>query len=114
MGDGIRVFGPCDLYHPLGDQRSRDACSEKILALVDRGRLKHRKHEIASEFIPKVVDYAFGCAGAKRFFFQSLEFFLLSDVSTEGDDLRLVIFLQPAKNDRGVETAGVSENNFHG
>ena len=55
----------------------------------------------------------FDRAGAERFRFQPRELFFLPDVSAERDDLRLIILLEPAKNDRRIEPARIRENDFH-
>ena len=102
-----------DLDHALGDQRARDAGAEEILALVNRAGLDHREDEVRGEFLLEIIDVDFGCAGLHRFFVEAFEFLLLADVGAEGDHLRVVFFLDPGQQHRGVEAAGVCENDFH-
>src|SRR5437870_10059089 len=82
--DGISVFGERNLDHSFGDERTRDACPEEILALVNCAGLKHRKDEIAREFFLEIFDNAFRCAGFQRLLFQAVEFFLLADIGAKG------------------------------
>ena len=114
MRDCVGVFSARDLDHSLRNQRSRDACAEKILALVNRARLEHRKDEIAGELFAQIFDHAFRCPSGQRFLLQTSEFFFLADISAERDHLSSIIFLEPAQNDRCIEAAGVRENDFHG
>src|SRR6266702_656791 len=113
MRDRLRLFRARDLDHPFRDQRPRNAGSKKVLVLINRACLKHWKNEIASEFFLKIFDHVFRCAGLERFLFEAGQLFFLTDVGAESDDLRAIIVFQPAKNDRRIESAGVSEDNFH-
>src|SRR5437660_10431983 len=105
---GIRLSrnAPCNEW-------TRDAGAEKVLSLINRAALKHREDKIAREFLTQIFNDAFGRASAERFLRQTVELFFLADIGAERDDLRLIILFQPGENDRGVETAGVCEDNFH-
>ena len=83
------------------------------MPVVNRAGLDHWKNEIARELFLEIVDVTFGGAGAQRFLFQTLEFFLLTNVRAERDDFRLISFLEPTDNNRRVETAGICQDNFH-
>src|SRR5438552_2562949 len=111
--DGISVFGERNLDHSFGDERTRDACPEEILALVNCAGLKHRKDEIAREFFLEIFDNAFRCAGFQRLLFQAVEFFLLADIGAKGDNLRLKIVFEPAEDHRRVEAARICQDDFH-
>src|ERR1017187_5840301 len=87
-----------DLDHSFGDERTGDAGAKKILSLVNRAGLHHRKNKIPRKFFLKIVDVTFGSAGLLRFFFQALEFLLLPDVGAKSDDLGLIIFFEPPEN----------------
>ena len=113
MRDCLRVLGTRDLDHSLRDKRTRDARAEEILVLVNGAGLEHWKNEIASEFFAQIFDDAFRCASLQRFRFQTREFFFLTDICAKGDDLSLIIFLEPMENYRCVESARISEDNFH-
>src|SRR2546423_8180498 len=99
MRNRIRFFNARDLDHSLGDERPRDTRPEKILAFVNRAGLKNRKNKIAREFFLKILDHAFGSTGPQRLVLETGKLLFLSDVGAEGNDLRLIVFFQPAKND---------------
>ena len=67
-GVGADLAGNFDL--PLGDQRTRDRGTEQILAFIDGVGAKHRKHEVAHEFLAQVLDedVLWPDAGAQRLF----------------------------------------------
>src|SRR5262249_36468273 len=113
MRDRARSFCARDLDHSFRDQRPRDARPEKILVLVNRARLKHRKDKIAGEFFAKIFDHTFRGAGLERFLFEPCELFFLTNVGAKGSYLRAIIIFEPAKDHRGVESAGISQNDFH-
>src|ERR1043166_7841886 len=113
VGDGIRFFLLRDFHHALGDERSRDACTEEVLALVNRAGVNHRINEVGSEFFLKVIDVNLRCAGVLRFLFEAVKFLFLPDVGAEGDHLGVVFFFDPREQHRSVETARVSQHNFH-
>jgi hypothetical protein len=75
------------------------------LSLVNGAGLKHREDKIAREFIAQIFNDAFGRTCTQRFLDEPIEFFFLANVSTEGDNLRVVVLFQPGENNRGVETA---------
>ena len=114
MRDRLGFFLSRDLDHSFRDERTGNAGAEEILPFVNRAGLDHWKNEIARELFLEIVDVTFGSAGAQRFLFQTLEFFLLTNVRAERDDFGLIIFLEPAENDRRVEPARIREDNFHG
>ena len=114
MSDRVRFFSTRDLDHSLRNQWTRDTRAEQILVLVNRAGLEHRENEIAREFLSQIFDDAFRRAGFQCFLLETGQFLFLTDVGAESDDLGLIIILQPAKNDRCIEAAGVCENDFHG
>src|SRR5204863_10127536 len=109
----IRFFSTRDFGHSLCDQRSRDAGAEKILVLVERAGLKHGEDKIAGELFLKILDDAFGSTGLQRLVFKTGELFFLTDVRAESDDLRLIVFLKPAKDNRSIEPTRICQNDFH-
>ncbi len=113
MRDGIGLFPAGDLHHPLGNERARDARAQKILVLVNRRGLHHRENKIPRELLPQIIDIDLGRAGCARLLFEALEFFLLADVGAESDHFRLIFLPQPRKENRGVESPRVSQDDFH-
>src|SRR4030095_6780208 len=94
-------------------QRPRDAGAKEILIFVDRSSLNHREDEIAREFFLKVVNIDFGCTGPSGFLIEILEFLFLADIGAKGDHLRLIFLFDPGKQDRSIESARISQNDFH-
>ena len=114
MRDGIGLLGAGDLHHALGDQRTRDAGAEEILAFIDRSGLDDRVDEVAGELFLQVVDVDLRCACGLRLLGQSTQLIVLADIGAERDDFGLIRVLDPGQQDGGVETTGVSENDlFH-
>src|SRR5262249_12016956 len=109
----VRFFPARDLDHSFRDQRPSDTCSKKILVLVNRAGLKHWENEISGEFLAQILNDAFRSAGAQRFFLQPGELFFLTDVRAESDDLGFIVLLEPAENDRCVESAGICEEDLN-
>ena len=102
-----------DLDLALGDQRPRDRRAEQVLAFIDRVGAKHGKNEIAHEFLTQIVDVDLLHAGRLRLRPRRLQLLALADVGGEGDDLAAIHILQPVQDDRGVEAAGIGEDDFH-
>src|SRR5947207_14355681 len=113
MRNRIRFFRARDFDHTFRDQWPRDTRPEKILAFVERAGLKHRENKIACEFLLKILDDTFRSASLQRLLLKSGELFFLTNVRAESDDLRLIIFFEPAKDDRRVESAGICQDNLH-
>jgi len=108
MGQGLGLFPAGDFNHALGNKGAGDARAQQILALVNRARLEHREDEVAREFFLQIDDVTLGGAGLPGLGFKALELLLLPNVRTEGDQLRVILFLEPGQDDRGVEAARVS------
>ena len=65
------------------------------------------------EFLLEIINVNLRGAGLAGLLVEAVEFLLLADVGAEADHLGVVFFLDPGQEHRGVETARVSENNFH-
>ena len=107
MGDGVGAGLLGDLDEVLGDHRAGDRGAEQILALIERVGAEHREDEIAHEFLAHVDDADVLDAEHLGLLAGRLELLALAEVGREGDDLALVVLLQPFEHDGGVETAGV-------
>ncbi|MNY20963.1 hypothetical protein D3C86_1544780 [compost metagenome] len=99
MGNRCSTFGDGNVHHALSDQRTGNACSEQILAFIQRTRLEHRIDEVIRELVAQIVDVDLRCAGCQRFFLQTVKLFLLADIGGEGDNLRIIGFFQPFQDD---------------
>ena len=113
VSDGVGTFGDGDIEHSLDDAGAGDGGSEEIAAFIDGIGLKHGENVIGGELFPEVADVAFGRAGREGFGFEAVEFLTLADVGTVSDNFSVILFLEPEKEDRGVETSGICDNNFH-
>ena len=105
-------LGAGDLDHALRDERARNACAEKILSLINRPGLQHRKNKITGELLLQVIHIAFRSPCFESLFLESIEFLGLSHVRAEGDDFGSVGIFEPVQNDRGVQTSRVSDDDF--
>ena len=112
VGHGGCALLAGDLNHALGNEGTGDAGAEKILSLVNRAGLHHRKNEISGELLVQVVHEALGGSGFESLLLEAVEFLGLADIGAEGDDLGSVGFLEPVQNDGGVESPGIRDNDF--
>ena len=112
VGDGVGTHQLGDLDLALGDQRPGDRGAEQVLALVERVGAEHREHEIAHEFFAEIVDEDLLHAHHLGLLARRLQLFALADVGGEGHHLALVGVLQPTEDDRGVEAAGIGQNDL--
>ena len=77
----------CDLDLALGDQRPCDRGAEQIGALVERIGAEHRIDEIPHELLAQILDKDLGRAQQFRLASRRLQFFALTQIGGEGDDL---------------------------
>src|SRR5439155_20223411 len=90
-----------------------NAGAEEVLALINSAGLDHRENEIARELALEINDVTFRRARLFGLRCEPFEFLLLADVGTEGDDLGGIGSLEPREDDRGIEPAGICQNDFH-
>ena len=112
MGDRIGTGQLGDLDLALGDQRPRDRGAEQILAFVKGVGAEHRIDEVAGEFLAQVFDEDLLDAEHLGLLACRRQFFALPQIGGEGHHLAVIGFLQPFQNDRGVETAGIGQNDL--
>ena len=112
MGDRVGTDGAGDFNLALGDQRPCDRGAEKIHAFIERVGAEHRKDIVAHEFLAEVFDEDFLDAKHFRLGARRLDLFALANIGGEGDDFGVVLVLQPAEDDRGVEPAGIGQHDF--
>ena len=113
VGDGIGFFLLGYVHLGLGDERAGDGGSEVILALVNRVGADHRVDVVRGEFLDQIEGVVLGGAGGLGLLIEALQLFFLADVGCEGDDLRIISLFEPFDDHGGVETTGVSEDDFH-
>ena len=115
VGDRIGALDPRDLDQELGDQRPGERGGQRISALVQRIRLEVRPDEVADEPLAGIDDVGPRRAGADRPLFDALAEGAAADIDRQADDLAVVLLAQPGDGDRGVEAAGIGENDLlHG
>ncbi len=107
---GADLVGDLDL--PLGDERARDRGAEQVLALIERVGAEHREDEVAHELLAQILDEDLLDPHELRLLARRLELLALADIGGEGHHLALIGLLQPAQDHRGVEPAGISQDNF--
>src|SRR5436190_15814184 len=100
-----------DLYLTLRDERPRHGRAEQILPIVDRASTQRREDEIADELLAEVLDVALLRARGDRLLADAAQLLaVLSDISRDADDARVVILAKPGNDDRRIESAGVRED----
>jgi hypothetical protein len=109
---GADLFGDLDLF--LGDQRTGNGGAQQIDAFIDRVGAEHGEDEIADELLTQVLDedVAGLDAQGQRLLAGGLDLLALPQISGEGDDFGAIFCLQPFQDDRGVQSAGIGENDF--
>ena len=112
MGDGVGAGLLGDLDEVLGDHRAGDRGAEQVLALIERVGAEHREHEVAHELLAHIDDADVLDAEHLGLLARRLELLALAEVGGEGDDLGLIVLLQPLQHDRGVEAAGIGEDDL--
>ena len=113
MADGIGVGLAGDFDLVLGDDRPGDAGAQQIIVFVNRVSAQHREAEFLGEFLAEVLDDHFISSALVCFVLDALEFIALSQLGGEGDQLHAgIAILEPRKDDAGVQSAAVGEDDF--
>jgi hypothetical protein len=114
VADGVGPGFGRDLDQTLGDQGPRDGGAEQVEPLVERIGPEHREDEVAHEFLAQVLDVDLLDAQHLGLLARRLQFLPLAEIGGEGHDLAAILRLEPFQDDRGVETAGIGEDDFLG
>ena len=115
MGDRVGAFALGDLDEELRDQRPGERGRQRVRALVQRVGLEVRPDEVGDEALAAIDDV--GARGARRHGprLDTGAQRPTAEVDRERDDLDPVLLLEPGDGDRGIETAGVGEDDLvHG
>ena len=80
--------------------------------LVHRARLDRREDVVGQELLPQVFDDDLARAGLVRLLDDCVDVVALANVGHEGDDVVVIVFLQPRNDDGGVESSGISKYDF--
>ena len=114
VGDGVGAGRCGDLDEALGDERAGDGGAEEVEALVLGVGAEHREDEVAHEGLAQVLDEDVLGRDAEELglLARGLQLLALAEVGGEGDDLAAVLGRQPLQDDRGVEAAGIGEDDL--
>ena len=112
MGHGIGagLVGDGDLAH--GDERPGDRRAEEVDALVEGIGPEHRPHEVRGKLLAQILDEDLVGAHHGRLGACGLEILALSEIRRERHHLALPGVLEPAQDDRRVESSRVGEDDF--
>ena len=96
----------------LGNQWPRDRGAKKVHAFIKRVGTEHREYIVAYKFFAQILDE--DLLDAEHFGFRACRFnlFTLADIGGEGDNFGVILILQPAQNNRGIEPARIGEDDF--
>ena len=105
---------PRDLDQPLGDERPGERGRQRIAILVQRAGLERRQDVVAGELLACIDHVRADGAERQRALADVRELAPLPEVERDGDDLGAVLLRQPPDRHRGVEPAGIrQDNSFH-
>jgi len=112
--DGIGAGLQREVDLMLGDQRPGDRGAEQVLALVQRIGAEHREDEILHELFAHVLDEDVLGLDAQqlRLLARRRQFLALAEIGGEGHHLAAIGGLQPFQDDRGVEAAGIGQDDL--
>ncbi len=114
VGDRGRGFHARDLDEPLREQRPPERRGQRIPILVNGAGLQRRQDEPLHELVAGIDDVRTDRACRERPLVNRGQLQALTEVDGDGNDLRAVALAQPGNRNRGVEPAGVcQENSVH-
>ena len=111
VGDGLGAVFNGNLGEAAGDEGAAQGGGQGILTLVNGAGPERRPQELADQRLATIDGNGLGCSdgiGALADGFQVHH----AQVDGAGDDVGVVVFLQPGHGDRGVKAAGVGEDYF--
>ena len=112
VGHRIRAGLAGDLDLALGYERPRDRGAEQIDALIEGIGAEHRHHVVADEFLAQILDEDFLGAHHLGLGPCRLDLLALAEIGGERHDLAAIFLLQPAQDDRGVETSRIGQHHL--
>ena len=102
---GPFFFG--DFHQLLGHQRTGHGGTQQIVVFINGSGFQGGPDEIGDEFFLDIDDVGFGCTGGISLFLDGFVVFFLASVEADGDDLAVILFLEPGQDDGGVQTSGI-------
>ena len=112
VADGDSAFFAGNLHQLFGDQGAGHGSAQQVFVFVNSVGLYAGNDIIVAEFIHHVQNIQLGSAAELRPLFQAVQFFFLSAVDADTDDLIIEVFLQPGDNGGSIQSAGISQNYF--
>ena len=109
--DGSSGFSAGGFGQGFCDQRPAQSGGQKVFPFVDRAGLQGRQNVLFCESFPKVLDDDLLRPAGQRPGPDRPEILPLPHIRAEGDHA-VSPFLEPADADRGVQSAGISQNHF--
>ena len=110
MGVGVGAHLAGDLQADLGDQRPGDRRAQQVHPFVFRLPLEHGEGKIAAKLLLGVDDAGGAGADVAGLFQNRLAIFArLPQIDVDGVNV-VALFHEPAENDRGVQSARISQN----
>ena len=113
MRDCVGSFALGDFNVGFGNERTSDRCAEHVLTFVDGISTHHRINKVTSELFDQIDGVVRGGTSCFGFFCEAVEFFFLADIGCESDNFSVIVLLEPADEDGGIETTRVCEYDFH-
>ena len=108
VGDRVAAVAPGVLDGELGDQRAAERREQRVGKAVDRVRLDGRCDEVAGELLARVDDLRGDRPELHRLAPDDVVVLAgLAEVDREGDDLGVVLVLDPLEHHARVQAPGV-------
>ncbi len=112
VGNRVRPLGAGHGHLPLGDQRPGEGRAQEIPGLIGGVGTQHGKDEVADELLAEIDDVHRARPSPERLLPDGDQLLGLAEVGRVGDDLGAVGLLEPGQDDRGVEAAGVRQDDL--
>ena len=109
-GVGAGLFG--HLHLGLGDQGPGDGGAQEIRPLIEGVGPEHGPDEVPDELFLQVLDKDLVGAGGPGLGGHLRQFVALAQVGGKGHHRALILLLEPLENHRGVQAAGVGQDDF--
>ena len=112
VADCCCAFCFSDFNHSLCDDGTSHGCTQQIFAFIYSVCFYAGVNSVCDEFFYQIFDVQFGSACFQCFFFQTVCFFTLTNVTAYADHFAVVVFFQPRDDAGCIQTAGICQNDF--
>ena len=111
VGERVGTDGAGELGLTARDERPAHGGAEEVLAAVNGAGAERGPDELLHVLLAQVLDVALVGARGERLLAHAGELVAaLADVGGHADDAGVIVLLEPGHDDRGIETAGVGED----